>query len=79
MATIEELRAQIAQKRLELYDLETQLIQQENEANDKTQDDKEWSWPLLPEEYNRYSRQMIVPNFGLQGLSKSFLWLRQRY
>jgi adenylyltransferase/sulfurtransferase len=24
-------------------------------------------WPLSPEEYQRYGRQMIVPNIGIQG------------
>lgn len=31
------------------------------------QDDAAWKWPLEAHEYERYSRQMIVPNFGLQG------------
>ena len=26
-------------------------------------------WPLSSEEYQRYGRQMIVPNIGIQGLS----------
>lgn len=26
-----------------------------------------WKWPLNPEEYNRYGRQMIIPDLGLRG------------
>ena len=27
----------------------------------------EWGWPLDPDEYTRYGRQMILPSVGLQG------------
>lgn len=69
MTTADALRAQIAQKRLELQDLESRLEQLEQTSHTIPTEPKDWKWPLLPEEYNRYSRQMIVPNFGLQGLS----------
>lgn len=26
-----------------------------------------WGWPLDPEEYKRYGRQMIMPEIGLEG------------
>ncbi len=28
---------------------------------------KVWKWPLQPEEYRRYSRQLVVPEIGLGG------------
>jgi adenylyltransferase/sulfurtransferase len=30
-------------------------------------------WPLSGEEYQRYGRQMIVPDIGIQGLFRSLL------
>ena len=28
---------------------------------------RDWRWPLEGEEYNRYGRQMIMPEIGLHG------------
>jgi adenylyltransferase/sulfurtransferase len=37
-----------------------------SEINENNQNGTKW--PLSPEEYKRYGRQMIVPNIGLQGM-----------
>lgn len=26
-----------------------------------------WKWPLRPEEYERYGRQLIIPSVGVEG------------
>ncbi|KAL7809624.1 hypothetical protein V8C44DRAFT_366128 [Trichoderma aethiopicum] len=74
MDKIEDLRREIAQREAELEDLRARLAAAEAEkssvedAGDETQSSGEgWKWPLEKHEYERYSRQMIVPNFGLQG------------
>lgn len=48
---------------------ESQAIEQlaVTETQTVKQDAAAWKWPLEAHEYERYSRQMIVPNFGLQG------------
>ena len=38
----------------------------ENDPGPVTSD--ETKWPLLPGEYKRYGRQMIVPSIGIQGI-----------
>ncbi|KAI9158161.1 Adenylyltransferase and sulfurtransferase uba4 [Paramyrothecium foliicola] len=63
MERIDHLRREIAKRELELADLRSQLALAES---DQRQADG-WKWPLEGREYERYSRQMIVPNFGLQG------------
>lgn len=64
MEKIDHLRSEIAKRESELADLRSQLAvaEAEKKAHDET-----WKWPLEQNEYERYSRQMIVPNFGLQG------------
>lgn len=66
MDTIDGLRREIAKRELELADLRSQLALAES---DKRQADENvrWKWPLELHQYERYSRQMIVPNFGLEG------------
>ncbi|KAL7783578.1 hypothetical protein V8C37DRAFT_397055 [Trichoderma ceciliae] len=74
MDGIDRLRKQIAQREAELVDLRAELAGAEEArlAEDEKDDDDgkgegEWKWPLEEHDYERYSRQMIVPNFGLQG------------
>ncbi|KAL7935432.1 hypothetical protein V8C35DRAFT_321502 [Trichoderma chlorosporum] len=68
MDEIERLRREIAEREAELVQLRAQLAEAEKASEE---DDKggveEWKWPLAESDYERYSRQMIVPNFGLQG------------
>ncbi|KAF5006371.1 hypothetical protein FDECE_7245 [Fusarium decemcellulare] len=65
MDKIDLLRREIAKREVELADLRSQLAAAESEA--RGPQDEAWKWPLDTHEYERYSRQMIVPNFGLQG------------
>ena len=69
MDKIEQLRKDIAEREAELGALRaelaltrTQHVEQETE-----QETAAWKWPLSRDEYSRYSRQMIVPKFGVQG------------
>ncbi|WZH41020.1 uncharacterized protein QYS62_001962 [Fusarium acuminatum] len=64
MDNIDNLRREIAKREVELADLRSQLAVAESEAREGKE---AWKWPLDNHEYERYSRQMIVPNFGLQG------------
>lgn len=74
MDTIDRLRKEIAQKEAELADLRTQLVEAEKKlaAEDDADGKGGWKWPLEEHEYRRYSRQMIVPDFGLQGIFSLF-------
>ncbi|KAJ4154125.1 hypothetical protein LMH87_010588 [Akanthomyces muscarius] len=64
---------EIAQRESELADLKSQLAVAESakreadDGADTSAAQQDWKWPLKEDEYERYSRQMIVPNFGLQG------------
>ncbi|KAJ3473895.1 hypothetical protein NLG97_g10081 [Lecanicillium saksenae] len=68
---IDRLRREIAQRESELADLNSQLALAESEQRAEEESagaaQRDWKWPLKEDEYERYSRQMIVPNFGLQG------------
>ncbi|RMJ27436.1 hypothetical protein PHISP_01692 [Aspergillus sp. HF37] len=71
--TCASLRAQIAATESELARLKRDLQSAEQGAasatNGETRNNAtgKRNWPLLPEEYRRYGRQMIVPQLGLQG------------
>lgn len=68
MDKIDHLRSEIAKREAELTDLKAKLAFAESEqkvTNDT--DAQSWTWPLEKHGYERYSRQMIVPKFGLQG------------
>lgn len=74
--TCVSLRTQIAATEAQLEGLKRDLANAEAAAKSeagstgkphKGQDDTGNRWPLLPEEYKRYGRQMIVPQIGLQG------------
>lgn len=75
MDKIEHLRKEIAQREAELADLRARLAAEEELrcTAGETQNGEEWKWPLDEHDYQRYSRQMIVPNFGLQGIHSSFV------
>ncbi len=70
---IDHLRREIAQRESELADLKSQLAVAESakreadDGADTSAAQQDWKWPLKEDEYERYSRQMIVPNFGLHG------------
>ncbi|EGX95277.1 molybdenum cofactor biosynthetic protein (CnxF), putative [Cordyceps militaris CM01] len=67
----DRLRAEIAQHESALAELRSQLAAAAERETDDTghalPPRQDWKWPLTEDEYERYSRQMIVPNFGLQG------------
>lgn len=78
----QQLREQISKAEEELRSLREQLAQ--TEAHEKAQDqDQEaetgvasangsaWKWPLQADEYDRYGRQLILPNVGIQGQTTS--------
>lgn len=74
------LQARIAATEVQLADLKQELARaQEAVANAQTQKGDHTpaqesqgrsSWPLGPEEYKRYGRQMIVSQVGLPGESR---------
>ena len=84
MEDLEALRKQIATTEVQLTELKHQLAAlEERDATTSTTEDggglleteKDLSgipngskWPLSPEEYMRYGRQMIVPQVGIQGM-----------
>lgn len=64
MENIDHLQREIATRESELAELRSRLAA----AEAQQQDAKIWTWPLKEHEYQRYGRQMIVPNFGLDGM-----------
>ncbi|KAH6608475.1 hypothetical protein Trco_001821, partial [Trichoderma cornu-damae] len=70
MDETDRLRREIALREAELEGLRERLAEAERleGGRDAAVGGKGvWRWPLEEREYQRYSRQMIVPNFGLQG------------
>lgn len=80
-ASAEALKRQIEATEAELSKLRAQLAQVEagcatqstsnlsiNAPPGFVAQDAEKKWPLLPEEYKRYGRQMIVPSIGIKGI-----------
>ncbi|KAK8138579.1 hypothetical protein PG984_001959 [Apiospora sp. TS-2023a] len=78
----EQLRLQIAKAESELRELRLQLSQVEQRQEDAPPDqpgrsshatyvppdiEPPWSWPLQQQEYERYARQLILPNVGVDG------------
>ena len=66
MDEVDRLQREIAKREAELADLGSQLALAESKKREQVVED--WKWPLAEYEYERYSRQMIVPGFGLQGI-----------
>lgn len=74
----EQLRERIAKAEEQLKTLKEQLAQvdEHTRASDPALLPKEtengspaWKWPLTAEEYDRYGRQLILPNVGIHGLT----------
>lgn len=70
------LRQLILATELRLENLKNELAEVERrgspnrlteEGPDELESLKDNKWPLTPEEYLRYGRQMIVPSIGIQG------------
>lgn len=67
-----ELRELISKTESDLARLKAGLARVEavgekakSEADDAEVDG--WKWPLRAQEYDRYGRQLILPNFGIHG------------
>lgn len=67
MDNIDHLRREIAKREVELAELKSQLALAESETR-RAEQEAAWKWPLSQHEYDRYSRQMIVPKFGIQSV-----------
>ncbi|KAH8173521.1 thiF family protein [Sarocladium implicatum] len=67
MERIEQLRQEISNREAELAKLKQELAAAERSQHETDATNDKWKWPLQQYEYERYSRQMIVPNFGLEG------------
>lgn len=72
--SVQQLREQIAKAEEELRSLREQLAQaevyeqaQEAESFAAAVNGSACKWPLKAEEYDRYGRQLILPNVGIQG------------
>lgn len=70
----QQLREQIAKAEQELKSLREQLAQAEAQEHEQEVETvavgvngTAWKWPLKAEEYDRYGRQLILPNVGIQG------------
>lgn len=76
MENAESLRRKIRETEQELARLKEELREVETvdkrnghsrESADKPSDGTSWKWPLPPEDYERYARQLIIPQVGVQG------------
>ena len=78
MDDIDLLRRQILDKEAELASLRSRLGEAETLTTDKkpehllsSPDDQpantEWKWPLRADEYERYGRQLLIPEVGVKG------------
>lgn len=70
MGKVEELRRKVAEAELDLRNLKEQLTSAEKEAQEEasaSSSSQPWKWPLQPEDYERYGRQLIIPQVGVKG------------
>ncbi|KAK1716805.1 ThiF family protein [Colletotrichum acutatum] len=71
MSRVEELRRKVAEAELDLKNLKEQLASAEKEAQEEasasSSSSQPWKWPLQPEDYERYGRQLIIPQVGVKG------------
>ena len=67
---IEEAEQELASLRKQLEEVE-QISQSDLHALNQPIVEYENPWPLSQEEYTRYGRQMIVPDFGIHGKARA--------
>ena len=76
MDNVEELRRRIRETEQELVRLREELTQAETGEQTKgisggsasqSVDATPWKWPLSPEDYERYARQLIISQVGVPG------------
>jgi adenylyltransferase and sulfurtransferase len=75
MDKIEKLKLQIQETEDKLRELKSQLFEAEQET--RIQSDSQplgWKWPLEAFEYERYGRQLILPNVGVKGQYTASEW-----
>lgn len=78
----QQLREQIVKAEEELRSLREQLAEAEAYEQDQKAETiaagingDAWKWPLKAEEYDRYGRQLILPNVGIKGqTAQPFHW-----
>lgn len=70
MGKVEDLRRKVAEAEAELQSLKADLAKAEKEAQEAPA--QPWKWPLQPEEYERYGRQLIIPSVGVIGQPSCF-------
>jgi len=87
MDTITRLRNEIEVTEKELERLKAELKRAEAQAAKETscvqnghpEDDVPWKWPLTAGEYERYSRQLIIPQVGVPGIRFRVTTLQERF
>ena len=74
---IQQIEGQLARLKAQLAEVEAATVTQKTiELSQKERTDPvTLKWPLLPEEYKRYGRQMIVPSIGIQGIPNLFTFV----
>ncbi|KAI9812994.1 MAG: Urmylation protein [Thelocarpon impressellum] len=63
---VSTVEAQLSQLRADLAHAESRLAGSSNEDSARP-DPESRNWPMSPDEYLRYGRQMILPSIGVQG------------
>lgn len=67
------MESDLARLKEELAQVEVAGEKGKSEADDVEVDG--WKWPLSAQEYDRYGRQLILPNVGIHGEFFSCLFL----
>jgi adenylyltransferase/sulfurtransferase len=79
---IEATEAELAMLKDQLAEVEARAVQQKINGlsiGKETLHPVTQKWPLLPEEYKRYGRQMIVPSIGIKGILSLFCSLKKKF
>ena len=66
--TYEQLKQENEKLKAQLLQQQQQQQQQQQEQQEQQSPPNNQEYPLLLDEYARYGRQMIVPQFGLKGI-----------
>jgi len=66
LARVNALRAELAG--IAIPDMNTKAQRTPTEKEER-ETNPNWKWPLSPDDYKRYGRQLIMPEIGLRGMS----------